>query len=167
MHYSFLRELISSPWQVDPVTAQIYAPVLKGVFSGLHFEREDTKPLSYSLNTPASASGDSKNQINVVEIRGVMLKHDTESGECGMRTVANIILNKDKQVDVIGHIMVFESGGGQASAVPELADAIKKLNKPVVAFVDGMMCSAAYMPAAIVKKLLLRGLLIMLDVSVR
>jgi protease-4 len=79
----------------------------------------------------------------VQPVRGVMLKNDSGSGIIGTHTMASNLLAADKQPKVCGHILLIESGGGQAAAVPELSDAIKKLSKPIVAFVDGCMCSAA------------------------
>jgi protease-4 len=79
----------------------------------------------------------------VQPVRGVMLKNDSGSGIIGTHTMASNLLAADKQPKVCGHILLIESGGGQVAAVPELSDAIKKLSKPIVAFVDGCMCSAA------------------------
>jgi protease-4 len=153
MQYSFLRELVTSAWQVDAITAQIYAPVLRGVFNGLHFEREepDSKYLPYQVAVTQQPNGSTAQQPNdstpkriyVQPMRGIMMKHSTMSGITGTRSMAANLLRADKEKEVIGHILLIESGGGQVAAVPELSDAIKELSKPIVAFVDGCMCSAA------------------------
>jgi protease IV len=72
----------------------------------------------------------------------VMMKHDMVCGPVGTRTLANRLLHADGEPSVIGHVLVFETGGGTSNSVPELADAIRSCSKPVVAWVDGMMCSA-------------------------
>jgi protease-4 len=164
MNFSFLKELVTSAWQIDAITAQIYAPVLRGVFSGLNFEREDPdekyQPYQVAAHQHIAASShqhiatSSHQQINVQPLRGVMLKHDSPSGMIGTRTIAKNLLNADKNNDVIGHILLIDSGGGQASAVPELADAIKQLTKPIVAWVDGCMCSAAMYVGSYCKKII-------------
>jgi protease-4 len=145
MQFSFLRDLVNSVWLIDALTAQIYAPVLRGVFNGLHFEREDPdkKYQPYSIAAASASAIASASEIFVQPLRGVMMKHTTASGTIGTRTMAANLLSADKKKEVIGHILLIESGGGQAAAVPELSNAIKQLTKPIVAYVDGSMCSAA------------------------
>jgi len=157
MQFSFIRDLVKSVWMVDALTAQRYAPVLRGVFNGLHFEREqpDAGSAAYDAKAPAQSNTQNSNRsVYVQPIRGVMMKHNTESGITGTRTMAKQLLAADKNPDIIGHILKIESGGGQADAVPELTDAIKQLTKPVVAFVDGCMCSAAMYVGSYCKKII-------------
>jgi protease-4 len=166
MQFSFLKELISSPWQIDALTAQIYAPILRGVFAGLHFEREEPaekylpflvkgegclSPLSSGKGAGGEASG---KLVNVQPMRGVMLKNDSGSGIIGTSTMAGNLRTADKNKNVIGHILLIDSGGGQVAAVPELSDAIKQLTKPIVAYVDGAMCSAAMYVGSYCKKII-------------
>jgi protease-4 len=156
MHFSFLKELVTSAWQIDAITAQIYAPVLRGVFAGLHFEREepDSKYQPFQAAAPAKSGTSSGKVVNVQPVRGIMMKNNSSSGIIGTRTMAGNLLKADKQDNVIGHILLIESGGGQVSAVPELSDAIKQLTKPVVAWVDGCMCSAAMYVGSYCKKII-------------
>jgi protease-4 len=169
--YSFIRDLVQSVWAVDAMTAQIYAPVLRGVFNGLHFEREypDTKYLPYQVSTityqPSAHEGD--NMVFVQPMRGVLMKHSTESGVIGTRRMAENLLKADKNSTIIGHILLIESGGGQVAAVPELTDAIQKLTKPIVAFVDGTMCSAAMYIGSYCKKIIASRETDYIDVSVQ
>jgi protease-4 len=113
----------------------------------LHFEREDPdekyKPFQVAATASKTGATASEKTVNVQPVRGVMLKNDSGSGIIGTRTMASNLLAADKQAKVCGHILLIDSGGGQVAAVPELSDAIKKLSKPIVAFVDGCMCSAA------------------------
>jgi protease-4 len=163
MQFSFLKELVTSPWQIDAITAQIYAPVFRGVLQGLLFEREepDSKYLPYQVAAKQQSSAaenqqpnEAQQQINVQPLRGVMLKYNSPSGIIGTRTIAANLLKADKNTDVIGHILLIDSGGGQISAVPELSDAIKQLTKPIVAWVDGCMCSAAMYAGSYCKKII-------------
>jgi protease-4 len=157
VQFSFLKELLTSAWQIDAITAQIYAPVLRGVLNGLHFEREEPNENYQPYNVADSRTSPVSNrtsQINVQPLRGVMLKHDSMSGIVGTRTIAGNLRNADKNKDVTGHILLIDSGGGQVAAVPELSDAIKQLTKPIVAFVDGCMCSAAMYVGSYCKKII-------------
>jgi protease-4 len=150
MQYSFIKELLTSTWLIDAVTLQQYAPVLRGILTlGLHFEKEnpDENDLPYCVSlangTRINIDKHSDRCVFVQPVKGLMMKHSTESGVIGTRRMAQNLLNADKNPDITGHILLIESGGGQADSVPELSDAIRKLTKPVVAFVDGCMCSAA------------------------
>ena len=157
MQFSFIRDLVNSVWMVDALTLEIYAPVLRGIFNGLQFEREqsDDKYKPYNIAVKENSSNpQSDKSIFVQPVRGMMMKHDTMSGLAGARTMAQNLLNADNNQNIIGHILVIESGGGQADAVPELADAIGKLTKPIVAWVDGYMCSAAMYVGSYCKKII-------------
>ncbi|MDR2066019.1 MAG: S49 family peptidase [Prevotellaceae bacterium] len=148
MHYSFIKEIITSSWQIDTITLQQYAPLLRGILTlGLQFEREDAdeicKSYRISAETPVKNQDSRKLSVFVQPVKGILMKNDTNSGIIGTKTMAKNLLAADKDSNIIGHILFIESGGGQSSAVPELSDAIKQLTKPIVAFVDGCMCSAA------------------------
>ena len=79
----------------------------------------------------------------MVNLEGTMLRDDGPCGMKGTRTIASELLKADSDPNIIGHILRIDSGGGAANSVPDLADAIRSCTKPVVAFVDGYMCSAA------------------------
>lgn len=138
MRYTFLRDLLSQAYMIDPKLLPIYTQLFRGVLMGAKIDEE--KELLQSAVEVGSAS--SKKTINVVNLKGLMTRHD---GACnfGTRTIAQKLSEADSEKSVIGHIMVIDSGGGAANSVPDLAEAIEALTKPCVAFVDGMMCSAA------------------------
>ncbi|MDR0754181.1 MAG: S49 family peptidase [Prevotellaceae bacterium] len=157
MHYSFIKELLQSSWQIDTVTLQQYAPILRGILTlGLQFEREnpDSRHIPYCISAETKNSDGKKQSVFIQPIIGIMMKNDTESGIIGTKTMAKNLLNADKDPNIIGHILFIESGGGQTDAVPVLTDAIKKLTKPVVAFVDGYMCSAAMYAGSYAQKII-------------
>lgn len=175
MNYEFIKDIIGSPWQIEPQMLNSLYPVFRGMFSGLHIEqgKEPKKHLRSAISavTRDIVAGyyaddqpelmveeeDEKPQakiINVFPLRGVLTKHDQECGPRGTRTLAGRLLESDEDENVIGHIMVIESGGGQVSAVPELTDAIQKLTKPIVVWIDGCACSAAYYIACYCKEII-------------
>lgn len=140
---------------INPSAASAYYPLLKGALSGLEFaqeaEPEDSVP--YVINSSGVArpienlwdiEDPNEQYVFVSVLRGVVLKHDAMCGPRGMRTLAQRMLKADNNRQVVGHLLVTESGGGMAAAVPEMSDAIKSLTKPVVAWIDGMSASAAY-----------------------
>lgn len=158
MQYSFVKSLLESVWMIHPDAVAAYYPLLKGALSGLEFlkepEPENSVPFLISLTSRKIVVTDSPSEIRygeendqfvfVTSLRGTVLKHDAECGPRGTRTLGSRMSQWDKNKQVIGHILLTESGGGMAAAVPEMADAIQSLTKPVVAWIDGMSASAAY-----------------------
>lgn len=158
MQYSFVKSLLDSTWMIHPGAASAYFPLLKGALSGLEFvpepEPENSIPYLISATTgkviPFSDpdmleyANHTDKFVFILNLRGTVLKHDAACGPRGTRTLASRLARMDKQKNVLGHVIVTESGGGMAAAVPEMADTIQALTKPVVAWIDGMSASAAY-----------------------
>jgi len=149
MQYSIAKEILTQPWHIDASTLQMYAPLAFSSIQGLHFEEEvekqETKPFHVSQQDPDESDYESESQekvISVIPIRGPMMKHDTLSGSPGTRSIANRLLDGDNDPSVMGTILLIESGGGAADAVPELTEVIQNAQKPVITWVDGIMASA-------------------------
>lgn len=172
MNYLFLKDIVSSPWQVDAVTLRSLLPIFRGFMAGANIDKAEEpeyyKPYFVSANDKKTLMGyyaddqdespdqepEKEKVVNVLPIRSVLTKHDQECGPRGTRTYANRLLRADAEENVIGHIIIMESGGGQSIAVPELTDAIKKCKKPILTWVDGMACSAAYYIASYTKEII-------------
>lgn len=141
---SFFNDIFREPWMIEPQTAAAQRQVLVGMLSGLKFYDEENETKQNSIiGHREDASIPSGNGINVVYLVGTMFRDDTECGGTGTRTIARQLLEADANPKVIGHIMHIDSGGGAVNSVPDLAEAIQACTKPVVAYVDGYMCSAA------------------------
>lgn len=147
MRISLFNDVFRQPWMIEPQTASANRQVLMGLLAGLEFSSNDG-PISRTIGNDESASVPVGKQVNVVNLKGVMLRDDGDCGEIGTRTLASRLLEADKDPKVIGHILSVDSGGGAANSVPDLADAILACTKPVVAHVDGYMCSAAMYAAS-------------------
>ncbi|MBQ4548090.1 MAG: S49 family peptidase [Bacteroidales bacterium] len=117
----------------------VYTQLFRGLLMGAVMVDDDHEVLQSTIDV---GSKNSKETVNVVNLKGMMTRHD---GEChyGTRTIAKKLKEADAEKSVIGHIIFIDSGGGAANSVPDLAEAIEALTKPCVAFVDGMMASAA------------------------
>ncbi len=164
MQFSLLKEIFGQPWHIDAATFQRYFPLALSVTRGTDFlpEAEPAENIPYKLILNTSEAGavqwstneedlpDEQEEekpvnqpaISVIPVRGIMMKNDMPCGPRGTRTIAQRLKYYDAHENVIGHILVFETGGGSADSVPELAEAIEGCTKPVVAWVDGIMCSA-------------------------
>ena len=67
-------------------------------------------------------------------------------GATGSEEIGAALSEAAKRDDIKGVFLDIDSPGGTVAGTPELAAAVKSLNrqKPVYAFSSGLMCSAAY-----------------------
>lgn len=141
---NFTRNL-RGPWMMHPEQASVMLPVLKGVLQG-YITELDKAPAAKTIRlsqsgSPVDGSKGTSNLIYVTHLFGTMLKYDYCEAP-GTQKIARGLLDADANPDVIGHIIIADSGGGSSDSVAPLADAISKLTKPCIAYVDGMAASA-------------------------
>lgn len=145
-----------SKWLIDPnygITAlNNYLAELEAVRAGVPYKelgmsarREASRPTLQEAKS-TSNSTDSKKLISITRVNGVMRAHGGPSS-IGMQQVADKIRAADAHPDVIGHIVEFDSGGGEATAGEILSQAIAETKKPTIS-VCRTCLSAAYMAAA-------------------
>lgn len=140
---SFFNDIFREPWLMEPQTAAAQRQVLRGILMGLSLAPFNDGRAQSTVGHGQSPAIPEGSGVNVVELTGTMFRDDTECGQKGTRTLAAMLREADRDRSVIGHILRIDSGGGAANSVPDLAEAIRDCRKPVVAFVDGYMCSAA------------------------
>jgi len=86
-------------------------------------------------------------RLAVVKISGVLARNVSGYewlGLCDYADVAEEICEAEDDSNVSGIVLVIDSPGGEVIGCAELADAIAACEKPVLAFSEGLMCSAAY-----------------------
>lgn len=149
MRLSNLTRNLRGPWMITPEQASAMAPILQGVLNG-YITEFDPAPQPYHarvgelISAPAGVANPyADKSIYVTYLTGTMMKHDS-CGFLGTRSIAAGLKKADENPDVIGHIIIADSGGGSTDSVPEIADAIRACSKPVVALVDGVAASACY-----------------------
>ena len=149
MKLSNLTRNLRGPWMITPEQASVMAPILQGVINGYITEFEPAAEpylarVGDLIGAPAGAANpDADKSIYITQLAGTMMKYDY-CGDRGTRTIAAGLRDADRNQDVIGHIIVADSGGGSTDSVAEIADAIRACTKPVVALVDGTAASACY-----------------------
>lgn len=139
---SLFNTIFREPWMLEPQTAAANRQVLYGLLMGLEFAPEGENAQA-TITHKQSKHVPAGRQVNLVHLEGTMLRDDAGCGMIGTRTIASMLYEADAKEEVIGHIIRIDSGGGAVNSVPDLAEAIQSCNKPVLAFVDGYMCSAA------------------------
>ena len=143
MILSRLSANLKGPWMIDPMSAETMLPVLRSVLHGFTVSMEAPETVSEKLPMAkgASSSGGVQKKIHILHLEGTMMRYDY-CGSPGSKSLAAMLRKADKEEDVIGHIIVADSGGGNAASVHDLSEAILSCTKPVVGFVDGTAASA-------------------------
>jgi len=86
--------------------------------------------------------------INVLSIKTPLFKYDQNCGPVGTRSMSRLLKEWEANDNVVGVILDIDCPGGQVSGLAEFADFINSYSKPIVAYTDGLMASAAYYVAA-------------------
>jgi protease-4 len=98
--------------------------------------------------------------VAVHSLKGVMLKDD-QVGLCqdvpGTASLGRAMLAADAHEHVVAHVLAIDSGGGSVDGTAEYGALIKGLTKPVVAYSDGIIASAAYWAASSCARIVLNN----------
>lgn len=161
---NLLYKAMKASWMLDPLTAIAASKVLDNMLGAVrlkaawpiveyeddgedYVEEENQTYYHYRLTHKDYPDIPQGKQVSVVRLEGVMMR---DEGWCqpGTRDIAAWLRQGDADSRVLANIVLIDSGGGAADSVRDLANAITECNKPVLAFCDGDMCSAAYYAGA-------------------
>ena len=166
---SLILQLAKGIWFIEPASAAAYKPVVQAILTGKNVDFSGLMPKSYkddggdSERKPiqtfvysTSVSGSTprtetfgelskapQGSIAVTPLHGVVMKEDF-CGAPGTKTLSALMELADGSPNISAHILHTDSPGGSANAMFDMTEVLKRLNKPVLTFVDGMMASAAY-----------------------
>lgn len=149
-----LLQALNRPWYIDPSSAQQYASVVENIFAKNGndiWSDELVKPVTadfiFCVHPSASAgktalTDASPGSVAILSISGAVMKYDY-CGAPGTQSMIEMLdqINASPNIDAI--VLSIDSPGGAVDGTQQLAQAIKGSSKPVVAFVNGMMASAA------------------------
>lgn len=159
---NLLYKIFMSQWMLDPQTAHaaslvladmIGAARLKAKYGIMEYDGDDdddsrpTDYYHYYLTHRDDAAIPEGKYVSVVRLEGVMTRDDAWC-QPGTRQLAEWLTKGDQDQRVLASILLVDSGGGASDSVRPLADAISGCKKPVLAYCDGYMCSAAYYAAS-------------------
>jgi protease-4 len=154
MNLNNLHSLITGRWFIDKAYSQSLLPSLYSILNGKLTFSAPTKPTPeafiFSANKSLVSASSFDNETNkdnyvlVVSLKNPIYKYNQECGPRGTKSKQQIMSRYESDPNCKGIVLDIDSGGGQVSGTPEFHDFIKNYSKPVVAYTDGMMCSAAY-----------------------
>lgn len=146
-----LTTLNTAIWAIHPMTAESYLPVVANMLKG-NFVENGQQPERLSMTSYETRSravgGDKGSDVRkcaVYTVEGAITKADQWCGPEGTVSLMRSMRRNDKDPSVVGHLLDFDSGGGEGTNIVEVANMIRsEVTKPVVAHFNGLMCSAAY-----------------------
>lgn len=163
---SLIKAINSGLWLMEYESALTFRPLVNKIINGEPFEY---KPFSSSQNSTSTPSGYELNRemkvvyqtgaaidprwqkidkavpgsIAVIPLQDVVMQEDF-CGSPGLKTLRMWMEQADANRNIIGQILYVDSPGGSAQGVNDFSQFIKQLKKPVVSYVEGYACSAAY-----------------------
>jgi protease-4 len=140
-------------WLIEPRTAAGLMPMaarfLNGEKISAFIDNEAEMPSMYNAGNYVNADDDSffqnvqSNSVLIIPICGAIMKDDY-CGEPGTDTMSEWFKCAVESPNIAGIVLKINSGGGSVEGTGEFADLIKASTKPVIAYTDGIMASAAY-----------------------
>ncbi len=148
MNYRLTSTILKSVWAIEPRAALAHGSMLSVLFNENDLELKAEEQPKVFAATKAGGLYTSydkapEGSVAVIPLIGEMMKYDQWCGTTGTRTVGNRILEADKHPNISAIILSIDSPGGTVDGTESLANIVKGTKKPIVAFIDGMMCSAA------------------------
>lgn len=148
-----LLQAINMPWFIEPSYAGKYISIIDNLFSkdgSDIWQNELVKPASahfvYSIDAESKMSGGFSNapkgSIALINISGAVMKYDF-CGATGTQSIMAMIDQANQADNIDAIVLQIDSPGGAVDGTEQLANKIKSSSKPVVAYVNGMMASAA------------------------
>jgi protease-4 len=150
--------LLNSPWMITDAGKNSLYPellsLLKGkesvkgenkipaVFMSMHDETE-------TIDIPETSSN--SQYISVLSIKSPLFKYDQYCGPVGTRSMTRVLKEWEANDSIVGVVLDIDCPGGQVSGLAEFAKFINNYSKPIVAYTDGMVASAAFYVAAACK----------------
>lgn len=134
-------------------TPEVHQAIHAAVFHGQTFTALPAGKALYGEDGNDDFDGDEAEMTGgrtaIIQVFGVLGKHldsmEMACGGCSIDRVASLLTAADKDPDCETIVLMFNSPGGAAMGIPELAAKIKDIGtrKNVIAYTDGLCCSGA------------------------
>lgn len=161
MMIQILKQLLNTKWLMEPAAAKQWAGIaakfINGDLTAEQFANEkerikgsvpvkwDVRRGTYYQFLRADENGNyaTNGPVQIVMIDGPIMKYDY-CGAAGTITMGQAIMAANQDDSVKSIVLYVDSPGGSVDGTEALANIIRNSDKPVVAYVNSMMASAAY-----------------------
>lgn len=138
---AIVKFITSQPWGILPSALDTIANIVADHIAGL--------PVTVKANDKAKVLSSAKYpNIGIVNMVGTLSKRlyglDAISGGETMRDMQSRIQAALDDPNINAIVLNIDSPGGTVDGTKEFADFIRSAHKPIVAYADGLMASAAY-----------------------
>jgi protease-4 len=151
----FLSAILKGNWLIEPnfafaqgsliasfINRQTeFTPEISNPLTAFAVDAKDIYGTKHSSNE--GFAGAPQNSVAVIAVKGVLMKEDMVCGPAGTATLGRIIQQADNNPNISAIVLHIDSPGGTVDGTEALANIIRNTDKPVVAFADGLMASAA------------------------
>lgn len=147
---NLLRNIVGGVWMLEKSSYLAAMPFVSALFAGKEVtwpEAKAVRPFAWYARNDAKYydfSSAPNGSVAVHKITGMITKNDQVCGPDGTQSKMKQMANADRQPNIVAHLLEIDSGGGEATNIETVTRAIRALEKPVVAIVNGMAASAAY-----------------------
>lgn len=152
MYNKVLSALLRGIWAIDLEEAYAKADLVANFLNGT-YKAEVEKPVAGRLKVInsevittqglSSFAEAAPGSVAIIPVEDELMKFDY-CGAPGTATIARWVKEADASENISAILLHIDSPGGTVDGTQTLSNAIKETNKPVIAFVDGLMASAAY-----------------------
>lgn len=146
--------LLNSHWMITSSGATSMLPQLLSLIKGNEFKEVEAKlPVVFMEMDNGNISelpelNSSSQYISVLSIKAPLFKYDQMCGPSGTRSMTRLLKEWESNDSIVGVILDIDCPGGQVSGLAEFASFLNNYSKPIVAYTDGLMASAAYYVAS-------------------
>ena len=148
MNYRLTSAILKSVWAIEPRAAIAHGAMLSILLNENQpvLEVED-QPQPFAVSTIGGVWNEydeaPRGSVAVIPVIGELMKYSQFCGPVGMKTIGNRIKEADNHENIDAIVLMIDSPGGTVDGTEALANIVKETSKPIVSYIDGMMCSAA------------------------
>lgn len=147
-----IYSLLSTGWMLTDDGQLALLPFLNAILKGQPVSENSIPSTLFGFtqkNTFPVATNDIKeNSVAVLNIHHPIFKYDQTCGPKGTQSIIKILSSWEENPNIKGVVLDINSPGGQTSGTREFYNFIKNYSKPIVAYSNDIIGSAAYYFAA-------------------
>ncbi len=158
MDFKGLLQVFGRPWLIEESQAAYWANIAQQILvsrtmdaiPGMDPRTRSGHAQAYAglayrdiFRVNANAEMDPNGQVQVIRLSGPLMEEDY-CGAPGMNTMQQAIRAANADASIESIVLLNDSPGGTVAGTHNLAREVKRSKKPVVSFINKMMCSADY-----------------------
>jgi len=165
MDFINLLAVLGRPWFMEPQRALSYAQLAAQVIKTGSMPASDKRWVygdggNYGFGPVFRVDKDATvtptGPVQIIRMNYAVAKYDF-CGVPGTQTLQQFIAAANADDAIKSIVLWIDSPGGQCDGTEQLAQAVKSSAKPIVAYSDGMMCSAAYWVGSSAREVVVNG----------